>query len=302
MDNGCLPFALQSVLETLITKCHLTSWDIHGKGKTTTLVLRWDSDNMAAIARPDQSESVSFARYRKKSPSELRRDAHRAMTRQQQLLAQGQSVKPSKDDISSTQVTDTNFASFESPATQPNPPFTIDDDSSDDSEKVQEEYVIAKENEPDKEQNDSFSETTHEMFCDVHSGTVEEEKDQIRQFCEEQRGTIGYYLSTLEEEERNAVVASAENHTVQKVVCDHRYGKYSLFAMTTGILFEYDLKTGVVKDWLASYLKYGTVHLNKTTDCVKRWPEVDPLRYSDHIDKMKQHIEFCCRIIQQHGV
>ena len=71
-DKGCLPFALQSLLETLITKCHLTSWDVHGNGKTTTLVLRWDSDNMAAIARPDQSESVSFARYRKKSASELR--------------------------------------------------------------------------------------------------------------------------------------------------------------------------------------------------------------------------------------
>ena len=41
-------------------------------GKTTPLVLRWDSDNTAAIARPDQSKSVSFARYRKKSPSELR--------------------------------------------------------------------------------------------------------------------------------------------------------------------------------------------------------------------------------------
>ena len=134
MDKGCLPFALQSLLETLITKGHLTSWDVHGKGKTTTLVLRWDSDNMAAIARPDQMsefctvaiarpdqmsefcESVSFARYRKKSLSELRRDAHRAMTRQQQLLAKGQSVKPSMD-ISSTQVTDTNFALFESPAT-----------------------------------------------------------------------------------------------------------------------------------------------------------------------------------------
>ena len=115
MDKGCLPFALQSVLETLITKCHLTSWDVHGKGKTTTLVLRWDSDNTAAIARPDQSESVSFARYRKKSTSELRRDAHRAMTRQQQLLAQGQSVKPSNADISSAQVTDTNFALSGSP-------------------------------------------------------------------------------------------------------------------------------------------------------------------------------------------
>ena len=151
------------------------------------------------------------------------------MTRQQQLLTQGQSVKPSKD-ISSTQVTDTNFALFESPATQPNPPFTIDDDSSDDSEKVEEEYVIAKEHEPDKEQIDSFSEATHEMISDVHGGTVEEGKDQIRQFWEEQRGTIGYYLSALEVEERNAVVASAENHTVQKVVCDHRYGKYSLYA------------------------------------------------------------------------
>ena len=297
----CLPFALQSVLETLITKCHLTSWDVHGKGKTTILVLSWDSDNMAAIARPDQSESVSFARYRKKSPSELRRDAHRAMTRQQQLLAQGQSVKPSKD-ISSTQITDTNFALFQSPATQPNPPFTIDDDSSDDSEKVEEEYVIAKEHEPDKEQRDSFSETTHEMFSDVPSGTVEEGNDQIRQFWEEQRGTIGYYLSTLEEEERNAVVASAENHTVQKVVCDHRYGKYSLYALTTGSVFEYDLKTGVVKDWFLSDLKYGTDHLNKTIDCVKTWPEVDPPRYTDHIDRMKQHIELCCRIIQQHGV
>ena len=80
--------------------------------------------------------------------------------------------------------------------------------------------VIAKEHEPDKEQGDSFSEMTLEMFSDVHSGTVEEGKDQIRQFWEEQRGTIGYYLSTLEEEERTAVVASAENHTVQKVVCD----------------------------------------------------------------------------------
>ena len=146
-------------------------------------------------------------------------------------------------------------------------PLTIDGDSSDDSEKVQEEYVIAKEHEPDKEQSDSFSETTHEMFSDVHSGTVEEGKDLIRQFWEEQRGTIGYYLSTLEEEEENAVVASTENHTVQKVVCDHLYGKYSLYALTTGIVFEYDLKTCVVKDWFPSDLKYGTDHLNKTIDC-----------------------------------
>ena len=91
----------------------------------------WSSDGTVTTWQPlpgPTSESVSFARYRKKSPSELRRDAHRAMTRQQQLLAQGQSVKPSKD-ISSTQVIDTNFALFENPTTQPSPSSPIDDDS-----------------------------------------------------------------------------------------------------------------------------------------------------------------------------
>ena len=123
------------------------------------------------------------------------------------------------------------------------------------------------------------------MFSDVHSGTVEEGKDQIRQFWEEQRGTTGYYLSALEEEERNAVVAFAENHTVQKVVCDHRYSKYSLYALTTGIVFEYDLKTGMVKDWFPSDVKYGNGSFKQ-----------DSLRHVDHIDRMK-HIEFCCRIM-----
>ena len=57
-------------------------------------------------------------------------------------------------------------------------------------------------------------------------------------------------MSTLEEEEKNAVVASAENHTVQKVVCDHRYGKYSLYALTTGIVFEYDFSENVCGEGL----------------------------------------------------
>ena len=92
------------------------------------------------------------------------------MKRQQQLLTQEQSVKPSKDDISSTE-TDTNLALFESPTTQSDPPSTIDDDSSDDSEKVQEEYVIAKEHEPDRQQSDSFREMTQEMFSDNNNHT-----------------------------------------------------------------------------------------------------------------------------------
>ena len=129
MNKGCLLFALQS----LITKCHLTSWDIHCKGKTT-LILRWDSDNTAAIDRPDQSELVSFARYHKKSPSELRRDTHCTMTRHQ-LLAQGQSVKTSKDNIYSTQMLTQTLLWLKAQLYSQNPPSTIDNHSSDSSKK-----------------------------------------------------------------------------------------------------------------------------------------------------------------------
>ena len=84
------------------------------------------------------------------------------------------------------------------------------------------------------------------------------------------------------------------------MVCDHRYGKDSLYALTRSIVFEYDLKTCVVKDRFPSELKTRTV--NTTIGCVKRWPEVDPLRYADHIDKKKEHMESCCNITREHGV
>ena len=74
--------ALQSVLETLTAKYHLALLDVCGKGKSTTLVRRQDSENTAAIARPDQCQPVSYARYRKNSPSELRRDKQHAVARQ----------------------------------------------------------------------------------------------------------------------------------------------------------------------------------------------------------------------------
>ena len=41
------------------------------------------------------------------------------------------------------------------------------------------EYVIAKEHEPDREPSDNFSETTHEIFNDVHSGTAVNEGTEI---------------------------------------------------------------------------------------------------------------------------
>ena len=48
------------MFKTLSTNCQLTSWDAHGKGKTSTLVLRWDSSSEAAIDTHDQPLPVSF--------------------------------------------------------------------------------------------------------------------------------------------------------------------------------------------------------------------------------------------------
>ena len=75
------------MLPTLSEKCQLTSWDIRGEGKSTTLTVRFIEDTDTNIS--EQYELVScVTRYRKKAPSELRRDAQRAKARQQQLATQ----------------------------------------------------------------------------------------------------------------------------------------------------------------------------------------------------------------------
>ena len=77
-----MPLALEMVLRTLSESCQLTSWDIRGKGKMTTLIVRFNEDTGAI---EDQHELVrSVTRYRKKSPSELRHDAKRVKARQQE--------------------------------------------------------------------------------------------------------------------------------------------------------------------------------------------------------------------------
>ena len=51
-----IPLALEMVLWTLSEKCQLTSWDIRGKGKFTTLIVRFSKDT-GAIS--DQHEPVT---------------------------------------------------------------------------------------------------------------------------------------------------------------------------------------------------------------------------------------------------
>ena len=57
-----MPLALATVLRTLSENCQLTSWDIRGKGKMTTFILRFNENTGAT---EDQHEPVrSVTRYR----------------------------------------------------------------------------------------------------------------------------------------------------------------------------------------------------------------------------------------------
>ena len=42
-----IPLALETVLQILSEKCQLTSWDIRGKEKLTTLIVRFNEDTGA---------------------------------------------------------------------------------------------------------------------------------------------------------------------------------------------------------------------------------------------------------------
>ena len=53
--NMCMPLALETALRTLSESCQLTSWDIRGKGKMTTLIVRFNEDTGAI---EDQHEPV----------------------------------------------------------------------------------------------------------------------------------------------------------------------------------------------------------------------------------------------------
>ena len=112
----CMMLALKTVLRTLGENCQLTSWDISGKGKTTTLIVRFNEDTGAI---EDQHEPVrSVTRYRKKSPSELRRDAKRAKARQQEQASKQDSEQQTSLSSNNDGLEASNTGLFVSPPSQ----------------------------------------------------------------------------------------------------------------------------------------------------------------------------------------
>ena len=200
------------------------------KGKTTTLIVRFNKDTGAI---EDQHELVrSVTCYRKKSPSELRRDAKGAKARQQEQASKQDSEQQNSLSSSNDGLEASNTGLFVSPPSQYQ---AHPQDASHRSEELE-----------DREQNTNVDNSDHreddmaaqEQFCDA-AETMAILKD-IQQFWDDQSDGMKYYLSTLTPEHASTVVSSAARPVVKKIVMDQRCGKSLFYAMTDGTIFEYN--------------------------------------------------------------
>ena len=96
-----LPVALDSARQSLSAQCQLSSWDVRRKGKFTTVVIRFNADTAMSGEQPP-ARAVSC---RRKSPSELKRDQQRSITRHQHTRQHGDTVRSSGFDINDKQET-----------------------------------------------------------------------------------------------------------------------------------------------------------------------------------------------------
>ena len=68
MPTVNLPVALDSALQSLSAQCQLSSWDVRGQAKFTTVVIRFHTDTTMSGEQPP-ARAIS---HRRKSPSELK--------------------------------------------------------------------------------------------------------------------------------------------------------------------------------------------------------------------------------------
>lgn len=78
MDVAGLPAAACDLLTTLLAKNRVTSWQVSGKGRNAVFTLRLTATDHEAAMTP------ALSQWKKKSPSQIRRDQHRANLRQGQ--------------------------------------------------------------------------------------------------------------------------------------------------------------------------------------------------------------------------
>ena len=100
MPVSGLPDAVEVLLTSLIEKSMLTSWKVVGERRHTVVVLRFEADD----SHPDSTAVPSRVHWRKKTPSQLRRDQgrvamHSSRNGEKSLLSRHSPVKSVERDV-----------------------------------------------------------------------------------------------------------------------------------------------------------------------------------------------------------
>ena len=130
--------------------------------------------------------------------------------------------------------------------------------------------------------------------------TSGEEAALIRATWEDR--TVRPYLNSLDASARNVIVSAARSSkpVVNKAVLDYRYKNYRFVAETNEAVFVYDEARDKVTKWLvkASTLQRDSDWV-ELCDRVRRWPELNPLRHSAEINRLKLRVQVCYSVIAQ---
>ena len=295
MPTVNLPAALDSALQSLSAQCQLSSWDVRGKGKFTTVVIRFNADTAMSGEQPP-ARAVS---YRRKSPSELKRDQQRAIARQQHIRQQGDTVRSNEFDTKAKQETastvDPEPALFYSPHHQ------VDTAALDENNAAKDEDRQVGDCDQSPELCDiDLPEATGPSAVTLPENM--EESQAILEEWENDREATLTYLESHGDDVFDSVVLSASRTgpVLKKTVLDCRYGHYSLLGLTEDFVFVYDMVKGTVSDYFLVSVDYGLDSTAaQTLDCVNRWTEADGLRFAPQISRLKAHVRACYSHITQ---
>ena len=266
----------------------------------TTLIIRWDSSDMSAMGHA--VSTCTSSKYRKKSPSEVRRDVHRAQTFYENTRKRNTEQSVQQQNTETDQMCELLHSPARSLTDDEDRRHADMGDSLTDEESQgsecrscsadcsQGQTVDTRLTDPDM---NSFHDTTLPE-------TSEEEAALIRAAWEDR--PVRPYLNSLDASARNAIVAATRSSkpVVNKVVLGYRYMNHSLVAETKEAVFVYDEARDKVTRWLVkeSALQMDSYWVG-LCDRVRRWPELNPLRHSAEINRLKLHVQACYSVIAQ---
>ena len=186
--------------------------------------------------------------YRRKSPSELKRDEQRAIARHQHIRQQGDTVRSNGFDTEAKQETastaDPEPALFYSPHRQVDTAALDENNAANDEDRQV----------GGCDQSPELCGIDLPGAIDPSAVTLPKNMEESRAILEEwenDREATLTYLESHGDDVFDSVVLSASRAgpVLKKTVLDYRYGHYALLDLTEDFVFVYDIVKGTVSDY-----------------------------------------------------